>query len=189
MPATPPVTVLAVVMVSFISCCLSLQAAASRLLYAYARDHMIVGSELFSRISPHSKVPVVALLFAGLVPALIALCGLWLQDAIATIISFASIGIYLAFQMVVLAALIARIKGWVPSGPFTLKGFGLPVNVMGLAYGLFAIIDMMWPRSPEAPWFSNYAMIVTSVGIVLLGLLYMVAGRPYERGGARVGDA
>ena len=181
--------VLAVVMVSFISCCLSLQAAASRLLYAYARDEMIIGSHLFSRISPHSKVPVAALLFAGLVPALIALCGLWLQDAIATIISFASIGIYLAFQMVVAAALIARIKGWVPSGPFTLRGFGLPVNVLGLAYGIFAIIDMMWPRTPETPWYSNYAMIVTSIGIVLLGLVYMVAGRPYDRSGVRLGDA
>ena len=109
--------VLAVVLVSFISCCLSMQAAASRLLFAYARDEMIVGSKLLSRISPHTHVPVASLAVAGLVPSLIALGGLWLQNAVATIISFASVGIYMAFQMLVLGALIARSKGWIPGSP------------------------------------------------------------------------
>ncbi len=42
----------------------------------------------------------------GAIPALIALSALWLQDAIATIISFAAVGIYIAFQMIVPAALV-----------------------------------------------------------------------------------
>ena len=181
--------VLAVVLVSFISCVLSLQAAASRLVFAYARDEMIVGSRLLSRISPHTHVPVSALLLAGLVPGLIALCGLWLQNAVATIVSFASVGIYLAFQMLVLAALLARTRGWVPGGPFRLGQWGWPVNVLALAYGVAAIVDMAWPRSPHDPWYSNYAMIVTTAGVLVLGLIYMVAGRPYDRGSAPAGDA
>lgn len=181
--------VLAVVMVSFISCCLSMQAAASRLLFAYARDEMIVASKTFSRISPHTHVPVAALLAAGLIPAGIALCGLWLQNAVNTIISFASAGIYMAFQMLVLAALIARGKGWKPSGPFTLGRWGWLVNVIGLAYGLSAIVNMMWPRSPNDPWYSNYGMIVTAAGVLALGTLYMVAARPYDHGHAPAGDA
>jgi len=181
--------VLAVVLVSFVSCCLSMQAAASRLLYAYARDEMIIGSKTLSRMSPHTHVPVAALLLAGVVPALIALCGLWLQNAIATIISFASIGIYLAFQMLVLGALMARLKGWQPRGPFTLGRWGLLVNILGLAYGLFAIVDMMWPRSPNDPWYSNYAMPVTSAAVLLLGALYMLLARPYDHGKAPAGDA
>ena len=181
--------VLAVVLVSFISCGLSMQAAASRLLFAYARDEMIVGSSLLSRISPHTHVPVSALLVAGLVPALIALCGLWLQNAVATIISFASAGIYMSFQMLVLAALIARARGWIPSGPFTLGRWGWLVNILGLAYGVSAIVDMVWPRSPNDPWYSNYSMIVTASGVVALGLIYMVLGKPYDRGTAPAGDA
>src|SRR6202034_3470476 len=78
--------VLAVVLVSFISCALSMQAAASRLLFAYARDEMIVGSGLLSRISPHTHVPVASLVLAGVIPSLIALGGLWLQNAVAIII-------------------------------------------------------------------------------------------------------
>jgi amino acid transporter len=181
--------VLAVVLVSFLSCVLSMQAAASRLLFAYARDEMIVGSRRLSRLSPHTHVPVSALLVAGLVPALIALCGLWLQDAVSTIISFASAGIYIAFQMLVLAALIARLKGWQPSGPFRLGRWGWAVNIIALVYGVSAIVDMIWPRSPNDPWYSNYAMIVTTLAVLLLGAIYMALGKPYDRGHAPAGDA
>ncbi len=181
--------VLAVVLVSFISCALSMQAACSRLLFAYARDQMIAGSRLFSKISPRTHVPVAALLAAGLIPALIALCGMWMQNAVSTIISFASAGIYMAFQMLVLGALIARAKGWQPAGPFTLGRWGWTVNVIALAYGVSAIVDMVWPRSPNDPWYSNYGMIVTAAGVLVLGTIYMVAAKPYDHGNAPAGDA
>ncbi len=181
--------VLAVVLVSFISCCLSMQAAASRLLFAYARDEMILCSKLLSRISPHTHVPVASLAVAGIIPALIALAGLWLQNAVATIISFASVGIYMAFQMLVLAALIARAKGWIPSGPFALGRWGWPVNLIGLAYGVCAIFDMMWPRAPQDPWYSDYGMIVTAAGVIVFGIVYMLAAKPYAHGNAPAGDA
>jgi amino acid transporter len=181
--------VIAVVLVSFISCLISIQAAASRLLFSYARDEMIAGSHLFSRISPRTHVPVIALLSAALLAAAIALCGLWLQNAVSTIISFASAGIYIAFQMVVLGALFARGRGWEPGGPFTLGRWGWPVNLVALGYGVFAIVNMMWPRSPQDPWYANYGMIVTTAAVLVLGTLYMVLARPYDRGSAPAGDA
>jgi amino acid transporter len=181
--------VIAVVLVSFISCLLSLQAAASRLLFAYARDQMIIGSRILSRLSPHTHVPSTALLVTGVIPALIALSALRLQDAVATIISFAAIGIYIAFQMVVLGALFARARGWRPAGPFSLGAWGWSVNLIAFAFGMGAILDMAWPRSPQDPWYSNYAMIVTTAAVLVLGTLYMLIVRPYERGDAPAGDA
>ena len=181
--------VIAVVAVSFVSALLSLQAAASRLLFAYARDEMIIGSARLRHLSAGGRVPAVALLIAGGIPALIALSAMWLQDAIATIISFASIGIYIAFQMIVFAALVARVRGWRPAGSFTLGAWGWTVNLVALAYGLSAIVNMAWPRSPGDPWYSNYAMIVTSTGVLLLGAIYMLVAKPYDRGHAPAGDA
>ncbi|MEA3107216.1 MAG: hypothetical protein QOI88_1821 [Gammaproteobacteria bacterium] len=181
--------VIVVVLVSFISCLLSLQAAASRLTFAYARDQMIFGSKYLSRMSPGHHVPATALIVMGAIPALIALSALWLQDAITIIISFAAVGIYISFQMIVLAALIARTKGWRPLGPFTLGAWGWCVNLLALAYGVSAIVNILWPRSPNDPWYSNYSMLVTTVGIVVLGAIYMVAAKPYERGNAPAGDA
>jgi len=181
--------VIVVVLVSFISCLLSLQAAASRLLFAYARDQMIFGSKYLSRMSPRKHVPATALIVMGTVPAAIALSALWLTNAIATIISFAAVGIYISFQMIVLAALIARSKGWQPAGPYTLKGWGRPVNVIALVYGVGAIVNILWPRSPADPWYVNYGMLVTTLGVVAIGGLYMMISKPYERGNAPAGDA
>jgi amino acid transporter len=157
--------VIAVVLVSYASCLLSLQAAASRLLFAYGRDDMIFGSRQLARLSPRRRIPVTALIVSGVIPAAFALCGLWLQDAISTIISFAAVGIYIAFQMLVLGALVARARGWRPAGSFTLGRWGLPVNILALVYGVVAIVNMVWPRSPADPWFSNYAMIITTIGV------------------------
>jgi len=181
--------VIVVVLVSFMSCMLSLQAAASRLIFAYARDRMIIGSSYLSRMSPNSHVPATALIVMGAIPAAIALSALWLQDAITIIISFAAVGIYISFQMIVLAALIARARGWRPSGSFTLGYWGWFVNIVALAYGVGAIINILWPRSPNDPWYSNYAMLVTTVGVVILGAFYMVIAKPYAHGLAPAGDA
>jgi amino acid transporter len=181
--------VIAVVSVSFLSALLSLQAAASRLLFAYARDEMIIGSERLRRLSPGRHIPAAALLVAGAIPALIALAAPWLQDAVATIISFAAVGIYIAFQMIVIAALVARCRGWHPGGPFSLGAWGWPVNVLALAYGIAAIVNMSWPRSPQDPWFSNFGVVVTSIGVLLCGVTYMILARPYLHGSAPAGDA
>ncbi len=181
--------VILVVLVSFFSCLLSLQAAASRLLFAYGRDQMIVGSRFLSRISPRTHVPVVSLAVVGAVPALLALVGLWLTNAIATMISFASAGIYVAFQMIVLGALIARFRGWQPAGEFRLGVWAVPVNVVAFVYGVSAIFDMEWPRAPQDPWYSNYGMLVGTAVVVLSGVIYMTVGRPYDRGKAPAGDA
>jgi amino acid transporter len=181
--------VIAIVSISFISCLISLQAAASRLLFAYARDEMIVGSEQLRHLSPGRHIPAKALLVAGAIPALIALSAPWLQNAVATIISFAAVGIYIAFQMIVVAALVARARGWKPAGSFTMGAWGWPVNVVALVYGVGAIVNMSWPRSPADPWYSNYSVLVTAAGVLVLGALYMLLGRPYDRGKAAAGDA
>jgi amino acid transporter len=150
---------------------------------------MIFGSTYLSRMSPGHHVPATALIVMGAIPAAIALSALWLQDAITIIISFAAIGIYISFQMIVLAALIARSRGWRPSGPFTLRSWGWCVNLLALAYGVSAIVNILWPRSPGDPWYSNYSMLVTTVGILLLGAFYMAVAKPYEHGNAPAGDA
>ncbi|MNE05229.1 Putrescine importer PuuP [compost metagenome] len=180
--------VMAVVMVSFISCVLSLQAAASRLLFAYARDEMIVGSNLLKRLSAN-HVPSFALVVSGVVPAAIVCLGLFMADAVATIVGFAAIGIYVAFQLIVIAALIARAKGWRPSGQFTLGGWGPLVNIAALVYGVGAIVNMVWPRSPDAAWYINYSMILTTVVVMGAGFLYMLLAKPYDKGTAPAGDA
>lgn len=181
--------VLGIVLLSFLSCTLSLQAAASRLLYSYARDNMIVYSRVFRVFSATRRIPPYALLVAAVVPALVVLGSIVSADALVKIISFAVLGIYLAFQMVVLAALRARLRGWQPSGPFTLGRAGVPVTVAALIYGVLAIVNMIWPRTPDAPWYDNYLVALSGLVVLAVGLAYLLVVRPYEHGDAPSGDA
>lgn len=181
--------VLGVVLISFLSCVMSLQAASSRLIYSYARDNMIAGSAALSRFSQTRHVPPVALLVAAAVPSLVIIGSMVSSDALTKIISFAALGIYIGFQMVVLAALRARLKGWVPSGKFTLGRWGLPVTVAALVYGVAAMINMMWPRTPDAAWYDNWIVSLSAAVVIGAGLVYLLVARPHDRGSAPAGDA
>jgi hypothetical protein len=91
--------------------------------------------------------------------------------------------------MIVLGALVARLRGWRPAGQFRLGAWALPVNIGALVYGVGALVDMLWPRTPAAPWYIDYSMGVTWLAIVGVGALYMIAARPYDSGSAPAGDA
>ena len=77
-------------------------AAASRLIYSYARDKMVFASDALSRFSPSRHVPPIALTVAACIPGRDrrdrrAVC----DSALLKVISFAPAGIYIAFQLVV----------------------------------------------------------------------------------------
>ena len=67
-------------MTAFISCVLSLQAAGSRLLYAFGRDRMLPGSGWLAHLPPRHAVPINALLVVDVVPMLICLFVFWRPD-------------------------------------------------------------------------------------------------------------
>jgi amino acid transporter len=180
-----------IVLISFVSCLLSLQAAASRLIYSYARDKMVFASDALSSFSPTRHVPPVALTVACVLPAAIVAIAEAISDsALLRVISFASAGIYIAFQCVVLAALIARSRGWVPSGRFTLGRYGMAVNVAALIYGVAGAINLAWPRgADDVPWSDRWIVVIGCAIVVGVGLAYMLLARPYERSDAPAGDA
>ncbi|MFZ2501656.1 MAG: amino acid permease [Nocardioides sp.] len=178
-----------VVLISFVSCAMSLQAAASRLAYSYGRDDMIFGSGLLKRFSPSLHVPPFALLLAAAVPAFIVIGSYVSTNAVVKIISFAALGIYIAFQMVVLAALRARLNGWVPSGKYQLGAWGLPVNIAALVYGVTAMINMCWPRTPDAAWYDNWLVLLSAVVVVGVGVIYMLVHPAADRSDAPYADA
>jgi amino acid transporter len=96
------------------------------------------------------------------------------------IVSFAVVGIYIAFQMVVGGALFARCRGWKPSGPFRLGVLGWPVTVASLVWGIAATVFIAWPRTPGAAWYANYAVLLSAALVIAAGCLYMAIARPFR---------
>jgi len=178
-----------IVLVSYVSCCLSLEAAASRLLYSFGRDRMIMFSRPLGQLSRRHHMPTMALIIAGLLPGVMISLGFWVSNLLEIMVNFAAVGIYVAFQMVVVAALFARARGWQPSGPFRLGRVAWMVNLMAFVYGIAAIINMLWPRLDGAPWYVNHAVSLTALAILIGGIAYLFSARPYRYGDAPAADA
>lgn len=136
---------LLIAVTAFVSCVLSLQAAGSRLLYASGRDRMLPMSSWLAHMSLRHAVPTNALLVACVVPILICLYVYFQPDQLPRVTAFAVLGIYIAFQAVVFAALRQRVKGWRSAGNWNLGSAGMLVNVVAQAYGIMAIYLLIKP--------------------------------------------
>jgi amino acid transporter len=161
-----------------LSATVSVIASASRLLFSLGRDNLIFGSRLMRKIDEKRGLPVAAVLVATLVPCFIVFCGLFAPDAATAIISFATAGIYTAFAMVVLAAVVARMGGWVPAGPFTLGGWGWIVTIAGLMFEVLAVVNIVWPRpaTPDTSFWMTYLIPIVLLVVFALGLVQL--GKP-----------
>lgn len=169
---------LVVTVIAFLSCVLSLQAAGSRLLYAFARDRMLPASDWLAHVSAKHAVPTNALVVVCVVPVLIALFVYFQEDILARVTAFAVLGIYVSFQAVVLAALRQRLRGWRPAGVWNLGSAGLVVNVLALAYGLFAIVLLIKPAPGTETFLDRWIVAIGLAVVAGSGLLYLVLARP-----------
>lgn len=153
-----------------VSAAASIMASTSRLLFSMGRDRLLFGSETLSRIDERRGLPNGAILTATVIPCAIVLLGLLSSNAITQVISFATAGIYTSFHMVTGGALYARLHGWKPAGHFKLGNWGMIVNVLALAFGVVMTLNLIWPRTPDAPWYLNYINLLSLILIFVLGL-------------------
>lgn len=168
---------LVITVTAFVSCVLSLQAAGSRLIYSSARDRMLPMSRWLSHMSERHAVPTNALLVACVVPILICLYVYVDPDQLPRVTAFAVLGIYIAFQAVVLAALRQRLKGWRPAGNWNLGSAGMLVNVVALAYGIMAIFLLLKPGT-TGTFLDDWVVAIGLVIVMGTGLLYLFIAKP-----------
>jgi amino acid transporter len=163
-------------------CCLAIQAATTRLLFAYGRDKMVPASKFFAYVHPSTKTPMLSAIFVGVMAVVVLIyVNLGGSDpflAIARVTAWATAGTYIAYQMVVFGGLIARSKGWPKDRAyFNLRGWGWPVNIIAFVYGVFMIINLAWPRTPTAAWYDNYLVVVSLAVVLIAGVIVYVVQR------------
>ena len=115
-----------------------------------------------------------------------------LQYAGAGIIAIAATGmIYLSYFIGNIALMRARLRGWPKTtAPFSLGRWGMPLNVLALAWGGGMLINFAWPRVATNPrpselpntldfhwdWLNGKPVFWTVViGLVLIGGAYFAA--------------
>lgn len=156
------------------------------MLYAYARDNQTPMSGFISKVSPKVHTPVNALLVGATIPLAFTLLvnvtpssdikiGFFTYpanvSALTALVSFGVSGIYLAFGLTVLGALIARSRGWEPAGHYKLGSKGMIVNVIALVYLTVMFINISLPSglaSPRGALFNLDWVTIVVVGLLAL---------------------
>src|ERR1051325_8208782 len=136
---------LLLIIFAFFSCGTAVQGAGSRMAFSYGRDGALPGSAWLSKVHARFRTPVNALL-AGSGGSVLFVLLVYYQPskdvklgfitypanitALYSLISFAVSGIYLSFLLTVIAAIIARRRGWKPEGAFQLGRWGWTVSIV-----------------------------------------------------------
>jgi amino acid transporter len=66
-------------------------------------------------------------------------------------VSFSVSGIYLAFLLTVIAAIVARARGWVPEGSFRLGKWGWTVYIIAAGYLGLMLVNIVAPTGLDEP--------------------------------------
>jgi amino acid transporter len=193
---------LLLIIFAFFSCGTSIQGAGSRLAFSYARDGALPASTWISKVNQRFKTPVNALIAGSLVTVLFVLLvfpsptkdvHIWFitypadTNGLVALVSFGVSGIYLSFLLTVIAAIVARSRGWIAEGSFRLGRWGWPVTIAAAAYLGLMFINIGLPSGLDSPRaFFNLDWITLTVifVIALVGAVYFLIGRP-DRGVAR----
>lgn len=175
-----------IAVIAMFVCGTAIQATVSRLLFSFGRDNKLPGSKLWVKVSKRYETPVPAIIFSGIVALILTISA----SAESYIVNICVVGIYIAYLSVSVGALIARSKGWDNTkAPWNLGKWGLPVNFVAAAWGIFVIINLSWPRTPDAVWYVNYSVPLLALAAIAIGAAYyIIAVRPQEKIEAGIAD-
>jgi amino acid transporter len=143
---------LLVVLAAIYVCCLAIQTSTIRLAFGMARDGKLPLARFYNKVSPTLHTPVITCLVVGALAALP-----FIYYAGAGLIAIVATGmIYLSYMLGNIAILLARLRGWPTQGaPFKLGGWGLIINLLGLAWGASMLVNFLWPRPASNPSFNT----------------------------------
>jgi amino acid transporter len=141
---------LLVVSAAIFVCCLAIETSTIRLCFGMSRDDRLPGSRVLQKVHPQLHTPIGSCVAIGLLSAVPMI-----QFAGAGIIAIAATGmIYLSYLIGNVALLRARLRGWPrTTAPFSLGRWGLPLTLLGIAWGGGMLVNFAWPRG--APGFTN----------------------------------
>jgi amino acid transporter len=146
-------------------CGLSCVTSTSRMIFAFARDHGMPLSSVWSQISRRFRTPAagvwLATALAFLLPCLIFVLVAVFPKQITFdrlypgVTGLSTIGLYLSYGIPLLLKLVAIRKGvWSPraNGPWSLGNWSVPVNLVALVWIAFITVLFVLPPNQLAGW-------------------------------------
>lgn len=133
-------------------CGLSSVTSASRTLYAFARDKGLPFSSAVGRVHSRTRTPIVAIGVATAGPLVLVFATAPFSDGLFDAMAkMATMGLYVSYALPVLLGAVARHRGaWKRRGPFALRGLGVPIAWLAVAWSLFVLLVCSMPPNTLA---------------------------------------
>ena len=177
------VFVAAAALAAFI-CTLAVHAITSRILFAMARDRAIPFASWLGRVHPEHRTPHVASIVVGILGSALLVVNWNAERLITALVCVSIVWSNLAYLLTTGSLLVNRLRGRVPTGESYLGRWGLPVNLLAVAWGAALIVNIGWPREQlyGSEWHERYGAVLYTVALLIAG---GVVYRGVRRGIAR----
>lgn len=157
--------------IGFIASFLALQTAASRLIWAKARDNALPFSHSLSRLSRGQRQPIGAILVTTVIGTGLFLLSNFAENLYTMMVNFTSGGFYLSFLFPIAAfALTVLRRRWIP-GPFSLGRWTPIVAVVAFLWVTLELVNTAWPRPANTNVLLDWSVVVGAAAIALIGVL------------------
>ena len=156
---------LVLIIFAFFSCGSAVQGAGSRLAFSYA--------------APTHDVKIWFITYPANTNVLVSL------------VSFSVSGIYLSFLLTVIGSMIARARGWVPAGKFTMGRWAWPVSVVAGLYLILMLINVVLPSglsSGRAYFNLDWITLLVMAVVTVAGIIVYFAAHGGREIGAHIVD-
>jgi urea carboxylase system permease len=157
-------------------CTLAVHTGTVRVLFAMSRDNQLPFSQLLSRVAPRARVPIPPAIIVGGAAAVILLVNVHSYRLIAALIPVSIVWANLAYLLVTVPLLIRRLRSrpTPADGFFRLGGWGIPINLAAVFWGIVTVVNMSWPRpdTPDEPWYEQFAALLFTAILGIIGMVY-----------------
>lgn len=132
---------------------------ASRVVFAFARDNALPGSQWLKRIHPWTQTPMSAVWFVMVGSALCGLLG-FSAAALTSLAGASVISLYISYAVPILLR-ITWGRDRLAVGPFSLGKWYMPIGTMAVSWVVFITVLLLFPSSQVTTSQSmNYAIVI-----------------------------
>jgi urea carboxylase system permease len=171
------------VLFAILVCTLAVHAGAVRLVFAMARDGHLPYAARLARVSPRLRTPVLPAMLIGAAAIGVLVVNVGLPKIVELVTMVAVLWANLAYLFVNVSLLWRRGRGWPRPGAvgvFSLGAWGWAVNGAAVAWSLFMVVNVGWPRAATygPGWQHRFApLLLTGVLLAAAAIAY----RPSRR--------
>jgi len=167
----------ALVVIGFLACEIATQTVVSRAMFSWARDGLIPGKSVLTKVSKKHRLPVNALIVSAIIISIMYVFAY--SDKVWPLLVSVTTGLfYTAFMLCLIAAFLARLTGrWTPGAWSLGRTWGWVVNIAALVWTGFMVVNIAWPRWAGIPWYQNWAVVIMLAILGVIGFLCFIGLR------------